>query len=177
MVGYVGFKQEGQLCHAEQACLASASALTENQLGSALGVQTLPAELDADDAESVALAADGSLWMLDKFGYVWRAPEDGKGSYAMESKPIAQLGPGRPLGFDFDEEGNLVVCNSGSVRCVTPATRPCPACSRALPLAAYCKGWQVLPGCPPARPEQLSWGLDTSNFWLQKQLGLDLWTC
>ncbi|CAK0787144.1 hypothetical protein CVIRNUC_010360 [Coccomyxa viridis] len=65
-------------------------------------------------SESVALAADGSLWMLDKFGYVWRAPEDGKGSYAMESKPIAQLGPGRPLGFDFDEEGNLIVCNSGS---------------------------------------------------------------
>ena len=66
-------------------------------------------------SESVALASDGSLWMLDKFGYVWRAPEDGKGSYALETEPLAQLGPGRPLGFDFDEEGNLIVCNSGSV--------------------------------------------------------------
>ena len=66
-------------------------------------------------AESVALASDGSLWMLDKYGYVWRAPEDGKGSYALEKEPLAQLGPGRPLGFDFDEQGNLIVCNSGSV--------------------------------------------------------------
>lgn len=67
-------------------------------------------------AESVALARDGSLWMLDKFGFVWRAPEDGQGSYALEKEPLAQLGPGRPLGFDFDEQGNLIVCNSGSVR-------------------------------------------------------------
>ena len=74
----------------------------------------------------MALAADGFLWMLDKFGYVWRAPEDGKGSYAMESRPIAQLGPGRPLGFDFDEEGNLIVCNSGSVRCKMPVPMPVP---------------------------------------------------
>ena len=67
-------------------------------------------------AESVALASDGSLWMLDKWGLVWRAPEDGKGSYALEKEPLAQLGPGRPLGFHFDEEGNLIVCNAGSVR-------------------------------------------------------------
>ncbi|CAL5229353.1 g12664 [Coccomyxa viridis] len=65
-------------------------------------------------SESVALARDGSLWMLDKYGYVWRAPEDGKGSYALEKEPLAQLGPGRPLGFDFDKQGNLIVCNSGS---------------------------------------------------------------
>ena len=54
--------------------------------------------------------------MLDKWGFVWRAPEDGKGSYALEKEPLAQLGPGRPLGFHFDEEGNLIVCNAGSVR-------------------------------------------------------------
>ena len=68
------------------------------------------------DAESVALARDGSLWMLDKYGFVWRAPKDGQGSYALEKEPLTQLGPGRPLGFDFDEQENLIVCNSGSVR-------------------------------------------------------------
>ena len=66
-------------------------------------------------AESVAVARDGSLWMLDKFGFVWRAPEDGRGSYALEKEPLAQLGPGRPLGFHFDRAGNLLVCNSGAV--------------------------------------------------------------
>lgn len=74
-------------------------------------------------SESVALAKDGSLWMLDKFGFVWRAPEDGKGSYALEKQPLAQLGPGRPLGFDFDEAGNLIVCNSGSVSLLAQACR------------------------------------------------------
>ena len=63
--------------------------------------------------------------MLDKFGYVWRAPADGKGSYALETEPLAQLGPGRPLGFDFDEDGNLIVCNSGSVS--SPADRILPS--------------------------------------------------
>jgi sugar lactone lactonase YvrE len=66
-------------------------------------------------AESVAVASDGSLYMLDKFGFVWRAPPDGSGGYSLEKEPRAQLGPGRPLGFHFDAEGNLIVCNSGAV--------------------------------------------------------------
>jgi len=67
-------------------------------------------------AESVAVAEDGSLYMLDKFGYVWRAPKTSEGGYTKDKEPLAHLGPGRPLGFHFDAEGNLIVCDAGAVR-------------------------------------------------------------
>lgn len=79
-------------------------------------------------AESVAVAKDGSLYMLDKFGFVWRARANAAGGYDLEKEPLAQLGSGRPLGFHFDAEGNLIVCNAGAVS--TPAacsthSKPC----------------------------------------------------
>ncbi len=64
----------------------------------------------------MAVAKDGSLYMLDKFGYVWRAPANAAGGYDLEKEPLAHLGSGRPLGFHFDADGNLIVCNAGSVR-------------------------------------------------------------
>ncbi|BDA50629.1 Adipocyte plasma membrane-associated protein [Coccomyxa sp. Obi] len=65
-------------------------------------------------SESVAVAKDSSLYMLDKFGFVWRAPRNAAGSYDLEKEPLAHLGSGRPLGFHFDAEGNLIVCMAGA---------------------------------------------------------------
>lgn len=65
-------------------------------------------------SESVAVAKDGSLYMLDKFGFVWRAPRNAAGSYDLEMEPLAHMGSGRPLGFHFDAEGNLIVCMAGA---------------------------------------------------------------
>ena len=52
---------------------------------------------------------DGVLYMLDKFGIVFRS----KDKRTLER--LAFLGPGRPLGFHFDKAGNLLVCNAGTV--------------------------------------------------------------
>jgi len=59
-------------------------------------------------SESVAVSEDGVLYMLDKFGVVFRS----KDKRSLER--LAFLGPGRPLGFHFDKAGNLLICNAGS---------------------------------------------------------------
>ena len=66
--------------------------------------------------ESVAVAADGALWTADKFGAVRRAAPKSDGGYELDAKPVAHLGPGRPLGFEFDNAGDLIVCMAGAVR-------------------------------------------------------------
>jgi hypothetical protein len=38
------------------------------------------------------------------------------GRYVLQEAPIAHLGPGRPLGFEFDAAGDLIVCVAGAVR-------------------------------------------------------------
>ena len=62
--------------------------------------------------ESVAVAPDGTLWMLDKFGYAFTATVDAQDNYSLNTEPLAYIGPGRPLGFHHDAVGNLVVCDS-----------------------------------------------------------------
>ena len=70
-------------------------------------------------SESVAVAQDGSLLMLDKFGRLLRAQpssspsgSDG-GGYLLEAEPLALLGPGRPLGFHLSADGaSLIICDS-----------------------------------------------------------------
>ena len=66
------------------------------------------------------MAPDGALIMCDKFGYVWRAARTRRGGFDLSPKPVAHLGPGRPLGFTFDGEGLLVVCMAGAVRTLSP---------------------------------------------------------
>lgn len=74
--------------------------------------------------------------MLDKLGYVWRAPANSGGSYDLERQPLAHLGPGRPLGFHFDADGNLIVCNSGAV---TSSSLPChPICMISVQSSCMC---------------------------------------
>ena len=64
-------------------------------------------------AESVAVAPDGTLWMLDKFGYAHTATlDEAADEYQLCGEPVAYVGPGRPLGFHFDAAGNLVICDS-----------------------------------------------------------------
>ena len=67
-------------------------------------------------AESVAVTPDGTLVMLDKFGYIHRAAPGDGGEYELlptvEAPPI-YIGPGRPLGFEVVEGGEaLLVCDS-----------------------------------------------------------------
>ena len=69
-------------------------------------------------AESVAVAADGTLIMLDKYGYIHRAHKSTAGEYTLQAEndnapPLQYIGPGRPLGFHVIENGNaLLVCDS-----------------------------------------------------------------
>lgn len=64
-------------------------------------------------SETVAVGPDGRLVMLDKFGYLHEAMQDGKGGYRLQTgAPALFLGPGRPLGFHFDAHGNLLVADS-----------------------------------------------------------------
>jgi sugar lactone lactonase YvrE len=64
--------------------------------------------------ESVAVAPDGTLVMLDKFGYVHRAHRSSSASeYALFEDPVLYIGPGRPLGFHLVEDGAaIIVCDS-----------------------------------------------------------------
>ena len=78
-------------------------------------------------SESVAVrpggrgsSGDDDLVMCDRYGYVWRATKvekrggkDEGEEYALDARPLAHLGAGRPLGFHFDAAGNLLVCRSG----------------------------------------------------------------
>lgn len=51
--------------------------------------------------------------MLDRYNHLWEARKDGKtGQWVLSPEPLAKLGPGRPLGYHFDHDGNLIVCDS-----------------------------------------------------------------
>lgn len=64
-------------------------------------------------AESVVVGPHGQLVMLDRYNQLWEAKQDqASGDWAQSPKPLAQLGPGRPLGYHFDHDGNLIVCDS-----------------------------------------------------------------
>lgn len=64
------------------------------------------------------MAPDGTLIMLDKYGYVHRARKSTAGEYALQAEddnapPLQYIGPGRPLGFHVIENGKaLLVCDS-----------------------------------------------------------------
>jgi hypothetical protein len=66
-------------------------------------------------AESVTMAPDGRFIMLDRYGAVKEAREQG-GQLVLAPQPIAHLGPGRPLGAQFDAHGNLIICDAFKVR-------------------------------------------------------------
>ena len=70
-------------------------------------------------AESVTMAPDGRLIMLDKYGMVWEASETKKDQYELNPVPLAHLGSGRPLGAGFDKDGNMIICDAMKVRCST----------------------------------------------------------
>lgn len=64
-------------------------------------------------SESVNVSPDGRLVMIDKYGAVRAAPKQPiRNSTQLDPQPIAHLGPGRALGFTFDADGNLVVCDA-----------------------------------------------------------------
>jgi hypothetical protein len=63
------------------------------------------------------MAPDGRFIMLDRYGAVKEAREQG-GAMVLQPRPIAHLGPGRPLGAQFDAHGNLVICDAFKV-CAT----------------------------------------------------------
>lgn len=62
-------------------------------------------------AESVAVAPDGQLWMMDKWGCVRTASAEGD-DYRLDDELLAYVGPGRPLGFHHNHKGDLIFCDS-----------------------------------------------------------------
>jgi hypothetical protein len=68
----------------------------------------------ATAAESVTMAPDGRFVMLDRYGAVKEATEQ-NGVMVLNPKPIAHLGPGRPLGAQYDAHGNLIICDAFKV--------------------------------------------------------------
>ena len=62
------------------------------------------------------MAADGALWTADKYGALRRAAPAKGGGYEWDPTPVAWLGPGRPLGFELDAAGDVIVCMAGAVR-------------------------------------------------------------
>lgn len=61
------------------------------------------------------MRSDGSLVLLDKFGYLFTAQPQGAAAYQLDTEPLAYLGAGRPLGFHV--HGNdVLVCDSVKVR-------------------------------------------------------------
>ncbi|CAD7702383.1 unnamed protein product [Ostreobium quekettii] len=67
--------------------------------------------------ESLVVAHDGkTVIVLDKFGYAKRGSviesTSGVPRVELEDGVFAYTGPGRPLGAEFDQGGNLVICDS-----------------------------------------------------------------
>jgi hypothetical protein len=60
----------------------------------------------------VIVSPSGVATMLDKYGGVFEAVEGPDGSFSINSKPRAYLGPGRPLGAGFNADGDLYVCDA-----------------------------------------------------------------
>jgi hypothetical protein len=55
--------------------------------------------------------------MLDRYNSLWEAARDpASGEWVLAAQPRAKLGAGRPLGYHFDKQGNLIVCDSLKVR-------------------------------------------------------------
>ena len=63
--------------------------------------------------ESVVVGPKGQLVMLDRYNQLWEATQEPQtGSWVLSPRPLVQLGPGRPLGYHFDHQGNLIICDS-----------------------------------------------------------------
>ncbi|WIA23563.1 hypothetical protein OEZ85_000288 [Tetradesmus obliquus] len=73
-------------------------------------------------AESVAVRSNGDLALLDKYGNLYEAvassssssssSSGGGGGWQLQQQPVARLGAGRPLGYHFDDNGDMVICDS-----------------------------------------------------------------
>ncbi|WIA20276.1 hypothetical protein OEZ85_006109 [Tetradesmus obliquus] len=50
--------------------------------------------------------------MLDRYGAVREARQDSNGAMVLSPTAIAHLGPGRPLGAQYDAHGNLIICDA-----------------------------------------------------------------
>eukprot|EP00882_Tetradesmus_deserticola_P006802 GHRQ01007162.1.p1 GENE.GHRQ01007162.1~~GHRQ01007162.1.p1 ORF type:complete len:400 (+),score=115.27 GHRQ01007162.1:158-1357(+) len=72
--------------------------------------------------ETVAVAPDGRLGLVDRFGKIFIATPDGRGDYSIPLEPLAYSSPGRTLGVKFDADGNLYMANSplGLLQLVAP---------------------------------------------------------
>lgn len=92
----------------------------------------------------------GQLVMLDRYNHLWEATQDpATKAWVLSAEPRARLGPGRPLGYHFDHQGNLIMCDSLKVL-------PCWACrglnqgckvkeiDSSLHLAGLCSVWGAL---------------------------------
>lgn len=62
------------------------------------------------------MTTDNRFIMLDRYGAVKEASQDpDTGDMTLNPKPLVYLGPGRPLGAQFDAHGNLIICDAFKV--------------------------------------------------------------
>ena len=88
-----------------------------------------------DGSESAVAAADGHFAFMDKDGKYHVARPQKDGSFALDNPKGRHVGlSGRPLGFLYDKQGRLVVCDSsaGLLR-FDPKTKITEVLSNALP--------------------------------------------
>ena len=88
--------------------------------------------------ESLTAAPDGSLYLLDRYGTVHHAtPVGPKATPVLHRAPVAFVGGGRPLGSQFDADGNLVFCHPPVVGASNASM---PACRQRLfsPVHMFC---------------------------------------
>ena len=67
-------------------------------------------------AESLAFAAEGSMYLLTRTGQILRASAGAEGAAPqLQPEAVAFIGGGRPLGAHFDAQGNLIICHPPAV--------------------------------------------------------------
>ena len=67
-------------------------------------------------AESLAFAADGSMYLLTRTGQILHASAQGEDAIPqLHSAAVALIGGGRPLGAHFDTQDNLIICHPPTV--------------------------------------------------------------
>ena len=73
-------------------------------------------------AESLHVDSSGTFHTLDRYGNYLISKRDSKGGHSELSK-VAYVGPGRPLGFTFDQSGNMIICDATIVSISKDTTR------------------------------------------------------
>lgn len=88
---------------------AALSALLDRDPGHRLRDCRHEVEGDVLGPESVAPLPNGSVLVLDRYGLLYRADPSPAGALALSGAALANVGPGRPLGYELAADGRRLV--------------------------------------------------------------------